>query len=789
MNGASQIAAVGPGETSAAPHGQTAEAVPEPAFELEETYAEEERERRNFGWIVPMLAVLAILGWTVFFGFAHQTLLRTGITPGEASELIEKWAVPVLLVIGLWLLAMRSSRREVVRFDRVARTLNDESALLETRLVTVNRELSLAREFLAAQSRDLESLGRVASERLSENAERMSAMIHANGAQIDAIASVSATALENMDKLRGELPVVANSARDVASQIGNAGRTAHGQLEELVSGFHRLNTFGEASKRQVEALRTRLDTAMTELDAHSARLGETEERALAGLYERLNALHRESESFAATLETGRGEALHKWETAICGLRERLTQALDEVSEIDAAALERSRARLLALRDEAVEVDQAMTGQVDSFLAGVEQRRSAHHAQMAEIGETLDARLASLQQIDEALQSLAANGTHVGGELSQAIDQLAAKLATNKNVLDATDAAVYSLTHSSVRLLELIQAGSQHSREQLPAAIAAAENRLGEFEARSLTLGTMLNEAAEKGATLAGHVAAAEAGSAAAIERIETLHASLGAQDAAHAERIETMRSSLAALGQESAALSERVGERLTEAVDRLRGALREALDRLGSDDGETLDALAARIGKQSAEAIERAIHLSASEAIGELEQGAAHASGVGREAARQLRDQLAKVNELAGNLESRVARARERAEEQVDGDFARRVALITESLNSNSIDIAKALSNDVTDTAWASYLRGDRGIFTRRAVRLLDNSEAREVAEIYDRDHDFREHVSRYIHDFEGMLRTMLSTRDGHALGVTLLSSDMGKLYVALAQAIERLRS
>ena len=34
----------------------------------------------------------------------------------------------------------------------------------------------------------------------------------------------------------------------------------------------------------------------------------------------------------------------------------------------------------------------------------------------------------------------------------------------------------------------------------------------------------------------------------------------------------------------------------------------------------------------------------------------------------------------------------------------------------------------------------------------------------------------------------MLAQRDGAPLGVTLLSSDMGKLYVALAQAIERLR-
>ena len=48
--------------------------------------------------------------------------------------------------------------------------------------------------------------------------------------------------------------------------------------------------------------------------------------------------------------------------------------------------------------------------------------------------------------------------------------------------------------------------------------------------------------------------------------------------------------------------------------------------------------------------------------------------------------------------------------------------------------------------------------------------------------------VNRYIHDFEAMLRGILATRDGNAMAVTLLSSDMGKLYVALAQAIDRLR-
>ncbi len=38
------------------------------------------------------------------------------------------------------------------------------------------------------------------------------------------------------------------------------------------------------------------------------------------------------------------------------------------------------------------------------------------------------------------------------------------------------------------------------------------------------------------------------------------------------------------------------------------------------------------------------------------------------------------------------------------------------------------------------------------------------------------------------MLADVLEARRGHSLAIALLSSDLGKLYVALAQAIERLR-
>ena len=74
-------------------------------------------------------------------------------------------------------------------------------------------------------------------------------------------------------------------------------------------------------------------------------------------------------------------------------------------------------------------------------------------------------------------------------------------------------------------------------------------------------------------------------------------------------------------------------------------------------------------------------------------------------------------------------------------------------------------------------------------MKLLESGEAREILRHYEEEPDFRDQVNRYIHDFEAMLRRVLADRDGTALGVTLLSSDMGKLYVALAQAIERIRN
>ena len=812
---------------------------------LEEVW-EDEPSPRNWDWVVPTLAALSILGWTGFFAWAHQREILAGGTPEQWSGWVVAWSVPVLLVVSLWLLALRHSRREAGRFTDVARALSQESSQLEQRLAVINRELSLARDFIAAQSRDLESLGRVASERISQHAEALQGLIRDNGEQVETIGRVSTTALENMDRLRGELPVISNSARDVASQIGNAGNTAQGQLEELVAGFNRLNKFGEASERQVASLRARIDEALAafeaqadhladiartrfdtlgersrefraeldghevealaalrrrvdhlreELDAHHSEIQRRADEEISLLQQRVGTAGSDGRQIAESLRAAQEDAARRWTEAIDELKERLSFAIGKIGEVDAHAIEGARQRLDAFVEQAGRANQVLIERTEAFEETIAARRAEAEQREREAAEALEARMATLDQavterqqehlahvsglaergdalaarmsaLSAEMARVAVQGSETGSALDEAAAALAARIGEGRAELDSSRERIAQLTDESVRLLELIRAGAEHSEQTLPRALTQAANDLERFEERVRSAHGLVGEALRQGEELAVHAAAAHRDGAGSVEQFDALDRRIAEAHRTHATSLAELQASLEDIAGRSHALAD---------------AARVSL-------GEALETMTGRFADESAEAIERGLREHTREAIVQLEESAERASAASREAAIQLRDQLAVVNELAGNLEHRVAHARRRAEEQVDNDFARRMALITESLNSSAIDITKAFDNDVADTAWSSYLRGDRGIFTRRAVRLLDNQQAREVSEIYRADADFRETVNRYIHDFEAMLRSVLSTRDGHALGVTLLSSDPGKLYVALAQSIDRLR-
>jgi len=934
------------------------------------------------------LAVMAALAWTGFFGWINWTALQQGIAPAGWAPLISDWSAPIMVIGIAWLITMRNSRRQADLFAQTARSLAEESSRLEARLLTVNRELSLAREFISAQSRDLEALGRIATDRLSQNADRLQNLIRDNGARVETIGSVSDAALANMEKLRDQLPVIANSAKDVTNNIGTAGRTAHAQIEEMVAGFKRLNEYGQACNAEVLKLRETTGGTIAEFEGHCERMQETTEARYAALdqksaefrdrldlqqAEALAALRNRSAALAAELEAARKLLESEEEGALASLKIRLTALKEEGSTIGGALLESQRealgewksglaafdadrsqtfaamheaqesltesaqARLDAIASDAERIQARMARDSRTFAEGLERTRreaqessgqwlasmtesleavsgeiadqgqqigdylvrqqdelqarherivtelsqrcaaldeelsqkagallaqiETHQARLGkghgellenlstryhaiesetlrrsqEISEQIDARrrqfaadeeqmiaglrkllaamdeeiaarivnheqhsielsrkmgeaTAQLEEQSQRLHALASESENERQRMADSLQSLADGMRQAHSLLGGTEKELMELTEASVRLLELIQASAGQSQGELPRALAQSEQRLAALESGIARIGETLEQASSKGQAIAGGIEASDGALKSLILEVETLKEALEAQVSTRMENFANMLRSADEFDSRTEQLANKAQEELSQALDRLAQSARESVSTISETGAASISQLADKLGIEGAEAINRAIRATAAEATGRLEQAAAHASGVSREAAIQLREQLGAVSQLVENLEQRIIQARARAEEQVDNDFSRRVALITEALNSNAIDIAKALSTEVSDTAWAAYLRGDRGIFTRRAVSLLDASETKSIQQIYERDQDFREHVSRFIHDFEAMLRQVLSTRDGNALGVTLLSSDMGKLYVTLAQGIERLR-
>ncbi len=714
------------------------------------------------------------LAWTGAYVWALVGTLPTAATPALLVLSVSQWAVPMVLIAALYLVFQRNSTSEARRFAGVAGSLRTESAALETRLAHVNAELSLAREFLANQSLELESLGRVSSDRLRGFAEELRAMIQASDTGMRAIGEVSEAASGNMDKLRNHLPVIANSAKDVTNQIGNAGRTAQLQVESMVSAFEKLNAFGQAASAQI-------GTLVQESDAATVRLAQSVETSGGALSRQVaeasQAMDQAIETVASRLantlknldQTSERQA-EQLRALIADLEQSLASMAEKIGEQAASSRKDMRTATddLGLTLNALATS---TGESDAVIRQIIRAADAQITQAEQRLEAMDRQSSeSLAQLAFALSALDGN-----------VASLSSKLAAGSGHAEIFDA-------KSQRLRELLDAIQRQLGDTIPQALVeldrtteSSRQRVGvlhegvaEVDGQMIRLGSVLGNFEQRIAQQTGEIGRlAEASESHWSERADEI-----------GKLVNAMRLARDEIDQINAHSAVRLVETMRDvqreahaAADEARRAMERAI--VGATD---------KLGKDTGAALEKVLRGKAEELVGKLESAINRAVGATSDASLHLKDQLARVDDLASHLERRVSEARELAEERTDNDFARRLALLTESLNSTSIDVDKILSTDVSDTAWSAYLRGDRGVFTRRAVRLIDNGEAKEIAATYENDPVFYELVNRYIHDFESMLRTVLSTRDGGVMGVTLLSSETGKLYVALAQAIERLR-
>ncbi|MFD2578976.1 ATPase [Novosphingobium colocasiae] len=653
-----------------------------------------------------LLAGAATLGWTVFFAIAQAPRLRSGAAADAIAGLISAWSGPVLLIGIVWLLVMRHSAREGRRFGDVARQLSLQSHELEVRLGSVNRELSLAREFVAAQARDLEALGRIAADRLSQNAETLRTLIADNGARVDTIGNVSKAALDNMEKLRGQLPVIASSAKDVTNNIGNAGRAAHAQLEDMINGFNRLNDFGTASERQVATLRQAVEESLGEFAVRCDQL-----EVLTN--QRFAALNEQSDAFRTALDLSEVDALAAMRSRIAALTTEIEATRGQLDRHEAESLTSLRARLGALRDESDVVSRALTAEqartLAQWQADLAELETAHDRAARAMGAAQTAALASLS---ERLAAIEADTGRIDGDIASRAGRIAADAEARRQRMaeletEAANSFAQTLAGIEARMADHQASHRQHA-DQAAFQAEALNGRLREAEAsvrqivanvRGLedemtthlgTLGDRLNAARATLASTDGDVmrltdlepapAGNDPGRQQARARKSCPKRSPFSEDrlARTEARIQAMLATLHQSGENSVTLGEAIeacNARLSALATDLAVA-HEQVDGRGADQVAAMDALrctiedieaaAARVSAQTrddlATALRELAQAQADAAATFEDEGAARittfAGTLGDESVKAVDKAMrARVAEISGQLEQAVAHA------------------------------------------------------------------------------------------------------------------------------------
>ena len=113
---------------------------------------------------------------------------------------------------------------------------------------------------------------------------------------------------------------------------------------------------------------------------------------------------------------------------------------------------------------------------------------------------------------------------------------------------------------------------------------------------------------------------------------------------------------------------------------------------------------------------------------------------------------------------------------------------VVESLNSLSVDIARAIDHDASIELWDRYRKGERNVFTRRLYTLKGQQTFDEIRRKYEGDTEFRTAVDRYCNDFDKLLADVTRNDRDNMMAQTYLSSDTGKVYTMLAHASGRLK-
>jgi hypothetical protein len=735
----------------------------EPSFDQEQ-WSESRAEERGAGGRQVLGIALALLAaaWLAFSAWsAGRSLIGQSLASPAFAQWIAVTATPLALLGLTWLMFGRTRRKEAERFTRSVVTMRTEARSLEALLEVLSQRIHDSRAELTMMSQHLMQLGDEATGKLggiTREFDTSSERLRRHGEALD---NAAQAARNDIAVLLEDLPRAEQTARAVAEQLRSVGSESAARTAQLGEQV------GAVADRSREADQIVCDAT----DRLAARLAEIE---IAGS----NASARV------------GEAEATFQGSLDLLLDRTSASLDEIrSGIDAqaaavAALVQqsssgiSKAGTQASEALATNIDRANTA-IEGLSGRVAEQDRASQKMMAEIDR-------GLALIDERFAQLSASGDQRANHFLESLTRARTALDTLAADAGAQDGAIGSLAERTEALRTSIGTLAGEIRDGVGTVLGEAQGSADRLLASAGAIRPEMDSI--RNAATEANQKVSDAGSQITEqqEKFAALLASVDDGVGGAQSRLTELASMIVQVEREAMSLSAESGPALVSALVQVKEAAAHAAERAREAIEAVIPASAGKLSEETRLALERVVKESVEERLLEVETVATRAVESARGASERLTQQMVTLGQTAAALEQHFEETGKEQREKDSEAFARRVSLLMDSMNSAAIDVGKILSDEVDDKAWDSYIKGNRGVFTRRAVRLIGGSEARAIKAHYDSDPEFQQSVNRFIADFEAMLRRVMAERDGGMIAVTLMSSDMGKLYAALAQIDRR---
>ncbi len=652
---------------------------------------------------------------------------------------------------------------------------------LEERLTSVNDRISISTDFLKSEMNIIS----LESDKLAEQIK----------VQSETMAELGRETADQSERIE-------ESLHRHAGEVSDAAHKAIGDTEEAASAFtEQAGTIARTVEAAIVGAQDKLNEAGATLDQHARHAEEVSDKIHASAMDQTKhtseAVWERAEEINALLTSSMDRAASLLDEAGQKVADHGNKAEVQAATSSERVLQHMRQLQVGVEDQMKMLEAAAAGSKETLDSSVEAiaeeaRKLAQQAtdtseEITNTGHNMDERMVFLSQ---TLQEMRAKIAHLESDLTTQQNSFeAASRGASDTIIAASDRfrqETSAIQDASERAGKSISDNAEHLKRDMESLNATSEtasdhlaksgNRLRkESEGLQSQLNTSSDALATAAEAFAGERSRIQGETGEVVAELSKATTSIGHQ-------VEDLRN----VSTEAHQTLQKATDQLTETTNETRATIDGTVNAASAHLHKTLVDMAGEAGDQVRHMEEdlrstlgrlTAEYVQAGEQAGK--EGATLAVRIGTEADR-LTAQASRFLDKTVEIEKRIATS-------TRDDFARTSQLLLESLQSLSIDISKMLQHDIPDSAWQAYLDGDRSIFARRTLKIGTRAARKSIAEKFSTDGEFRENVGRFTRDFEGLMERAMLGDKGSALSVTLVSSDMGKLYILLAQSLKKI--